>query len=328
MEFFVYYLKNRKKGIGVFFLFCMVFGAAFFLYHLPLGAVLYPAFVCGVLGLCSLGVDYYKAYHKHLRLKELKALPSSMIETLPKADSIIEADYQELLLGQKEEQTKLKNTMTMRYADMMDYYSAWAHQIKTPIASMRLHLQNEDSPLGRRVSEELVRIEQYVEMVMVFLRLDSDFTDYVIGEYDIDGILKQAVKKFSSQFIGKKLRLSYTPLNFKVTTDEKWLLFVIEQLLSNAVKYTPAEGCIFIEAKDEGALMIRDTGIGIDPQDLPRIFEKGYTGYNGRADKKASGIGLYLCRRICRNLGHEITAESRLDKGTCMKITFLPREAE
>ena len=143
--------------------------------------------------------------------------------------------------------------------------------------------------------------------------------------YDLDRIIKQAVRKYASQFIRKRITLEYEPFTCQVLTDEKWLLFVVEQVISNALKYTRS-GRVSITLEAPKTLCIRDTGIGIDPQDLPRIFEKGFTGYNGRNDKKASGIGLYLCRRICRNLKHGITVESRADEGTCVRI-YLDREA-
>ena len=210
---------------------------------------------------------------------------------------------------------------------MIDYYTVWAHQIKTPIAAMRLTLQNEDTPLTRKLTNDLYRIEQYVEMVLTFLRLNSDSTDYVFKEYNLDNIVKSAVKRFSSEFIGRKLRLIYDPLNTSVITDEKWLSFVIEQVLSNALKYTPS-GSITISLVGEKTLRIEDTGIGIAPLDLPRIFENGYTGINGRTDKKASGIGLYLCRRVCNNLGHTITANSTVDVGTAIDIDLTQTKLE
>ena len=207
------------------------------------------------------------------------------------------------------------------------YYTVWAHQIKTHIAAMRLSLQNEDTPLTRKLTNDLYHIEQYVEMVLTFLRLNSDSTDYVFKEYDLDNIVQSAVKKFSSEFIGRKLRLIYDPLNTSVITDEKWLSFVIEQVLSNALKYTPS-GSITISLVGEKTLRIEDTGIGIAPSDLPRIFENGYTGFNGRTDKTASGIGLYLCRRVCNNLGHTITANSTVDVGTAIDIDLTQTKLE
>ena len=167
--------------------------------------------------------------------------------------------------------------------------------------------------------EELQRIEQYVEMVLTYLRLDAGSTDYVIKEYSLDDIVRQAVRKYAAQFIRKKIRLVYEPLNVTVLTDEKWLLFVVEQLLSNALKYTRS-GSVSITLEQPKTLCITDTGIGIAPEDVPRIFEKGYTGYNGRQDKRSSGIGLYLCRRICHNLHHGISIRSAVGKGTAVLL--------
>lgn len=322
MRLFIAYLRQRRKGIFVFFLFCLIFGLAFRLYHLPVEAVFYPAAVSSLLGAIFLTVDFQKVYRKHHELLFLQKLPAEMLEDFPEETTMEDGDYQKIIFHLKEEQADLKNKMDSRYADMVNYYTIWAHQIKTPIASMRLTLQNEDSEFSRRIKEDLFRVEQYVEMVLTYVRLDSDSTDYVISEYDLDGIVKQAVKKFSSQFYRRKLHLEYEPLKVKVLTDEKWLSFVLEQILSNSLKYTPPEGTIAIRLEGAKTLCIWDTGIGIAPEDLPRIFEKGYTGYNGRSDKKASGIGLYLCRRILKNLGHELTVQSALDCGTVVRINL------
>ena len=260
-------------------------------------------------------------------MMELSELPSALMDDFPLPFSVEDADYQKIIGFLRKEQTQFENRMNTRFSDMVDYYTIWAHQIKTPIASMRLNLQNEDSELSRRVSEDLFRIEQYVEMVLCYLRLDSDATDYVICTYDLDGIVRQAVRRFAGQFIRRKIQLDYKPLNAQVLTDEKWLLFILEQVISNALKYTDS-GTVTIEMEAPQTLCIRDTGIGIAPEDLPRIFEKGYTGYNGRSDKKASGLGLYLCRRICKNLGHAITAESVIDQGTVIRIHLEHAELE
>ncbi len=328
MAFFTAYMRQRWKIIALFILFGGIFLAAFWLYDLPVAAVLYPAAVCMVLGLVCLILDIQKNSSKHRILQRLAGLPSSVMDDFPTAETLAEQDYQEIIRLLRGNQAELESQMSRRYTEMIDYYTLWAHQIKTPIASMRLTLQNEDSPLSRRVSDDLFRIEQYVEMVLMFLRLDSDATDYVIKEYDLDPIIRQAVRKFSAQFIHKKVRLRYGSVEEKVITDEKWLLFVIEQLLSNAVKYTPAGGTVTIDMEAPKTLCIRDTGIGIAPEDLPRVFDKGYTGYNGREDKRASGIGLYLCRRICNNLGHRITANSSLDSGTVIRIHLQQRKLE
>ena len=327
MHFFLNYLKKRRAQIIAFIVFFLVFLFAFALYDLPLGAVVYPALVCLCLGILAGAADFKKAKRKHEMLWEIAKLSAELIETLPDRVTQDDTDYQEIILHLKEEARHAEDRQNAKFADMVDYYTVWAHQIKTPIASMRLTLQNEDSPLARRISDDLFRIEQYVEMVLCYLRLDSDATDYVIQKYDLDKILTQAFRRFSGQFISKKLSLDYEPPEFTALTDEKWLLFVIEQILSNSVKYTPPGGVISVSVQ-QGILCIKDNGIGIAPEDLPRIFERGYTGFNGRTDKKASGLGLYLCRRICRNLNHRIWAESGKEGGTAVYIDLNSRKIE
>ena len=317
MKFSAIYFKQRKKGIIVFLLFCLVFLASFLLYHLPIGAVLYPALICAIIGIFLLILDYRKCLLKHKALKKIAALESSIITELVPVSTTDDFDYQQIIETILDDFKNIKTQMNKQYSDMVDYFTVWAHQIKTPIAAMHLNLKEDDFEL----LEELTRIEQYVQMVLCYLRLDSDYTDYVIASYNLDDIIKQAIKKLSSQFIRKKIKLNYSPLNITVVTDEKWLLFVIEQILSNALKYTPS-GTITICLEKPGLLCIKDTGIGIAPDDLPRIFDKGYTGYNGRSDKKASGIGLYLCKRILKNLGYTITANSSLESGTAIYINL------
>ncbi len=286
---------------------------------MEIGAVIYPAFLCSGVGLIMLVFDFFRVKRRHEMLESVHSISDAISNVFPEAKSIEDEDYQKIVRLIGEEHSQYRADTTRQYSEMIDYYTVWVHQIKTPIASMRLHLQNEDSAFSRKLYADLHRIEQYVEMVLAFLRLNSENTDYVFREYDLDKIIKQAVKKFSHDFIGRKLSLVYEPINTTVVTDEKWLSFVIEQVLSNALKYTQS-GSITISLDADKKLSIRDTGIGIAPEDLPRIFQNGYTGYNGRSDKSASGIGLYLCKRICSNLGHTISATSVINEGTTITI--------
>ncbi len=327
MKLFSQYLKQRRRVFIMGAMFCVIFAVSFFLYHLPIGAVIYPTLLCIAVGIVIMVFDFARVKREHEALKSIRSITDSIAGIFPKIDGIKDEDYQQIIRFISEEHGIYRTETNRKYSDMIDYYTVWVHQIKTPIASMRLHLQNEDSALSRTLASDLHRIEQYVEMVLTFLRLNSESTDYVIKEYDLDKIIKQAVRKFSSDFIGRKLSLVYEPVNTTVITDEKWLSFVIEQVLSNALKYTPA-GSITISLENEKTLRIHDTGIGIAPEDLPRVFENGYTGYNGRADKQASGIGLYLCKRICSNLGHTITAHSIVDVGTIIDIDLTRTKLE
>lgn len=321
LKLFLVYLKQHFKSIIIFILFSAVFAVTFALYGLPFKAVLYPAILCAVIGAVFIAVDYSRVLKRHRQLRRMRELAASLITSLPVPDGLIEEDYQTVIENLRSEVAGLEEAAAARYSEMTDYYTMWVHQIKTPISSMRLTLQNEDSVQARRLSSDLFRIEQYVEMVLAFLRLDSVSTDYVFKEHSLDDIIKQAVKKFAREFISRKLRLIYKPVNYSVVTDDKWLGFVLEQVLSNALKYT-REGGVSIYMEEKDILCIEDTGIGIAPEDLPRIFEKGYTGYNGRTDKRASGLGLYLCRRICKNLGAEIWASSHPGKGTVIHINL------
>ena len=312
------YLKQRRKWLLLLACCVLVFAVSFLLYHLPLAAVLYPSALCAALVLGWFLADYRKQREKKKRLTHLAALPDDLTERLEEAPGSLEEAYETIIRNLSQREQDFRREQQRQEADRADYYTTWVHQIKTPIASMYLSLENEDSPLSRSLGEELQRIEQYVQMVLTYQRLDSVDTDYVFRECPMDPLVKGALRKFAAQFIRKGIRLDYTPTQKSVVTDEKWLSFVVEQLLSNALKYTP-QGTVSIYLED-GSLCIRDTGIGIAPEDLPRIFERGYTGCNGRSDKKASGLGLYLCRRICNNLGHNLTAESTPGVGTLMKL--------
>lgn len=317
--FFRLYLRAQRRGMLFWGFCCLIFTVSFALYGLPLGAVLYPAALCAAAGGIILLLSLRKSRAVCQELSLMQHHPADLPDELPAAQSPQEQAYQTLLLALHADRQKLKSNMNARYHDMTEYYTVWAHQIKTPIAAIRLALQNEDTPLSRRLTGEVGRVEQYVQMALTYLRLGSDSSDYVIRSCALDDIVRPAVRRFAGEFIQRKIQLNYQMLNYTVITDEKWLGFVVEQVLSNALKYTP-QGSVSIYMDPEGVLCIRDTGIGIAPEDLPRVFEKGYTGYNGRSHRKASGLGLYLCREILTRLGHSVSAESQVDHGTTIRI--------
>ncbi len=310
------YLKSRINVIILMIVVEGVFASSYYLFDMPAVTVLYPLILSTSALIVAGVIDFVFTFNKHRKLTQNEISASS---------DPIEKDYQEIISKLKEEEEYSRQKANSDYNNMVEYYTVWAHQIKTPIASMRLQLQSEDSEVSRRLEGDLTRIEAYVEMVLTFLRLDSDSTDYVIKEINLDEVIRPAIRKFARDFISKKLTMDFEPTEAKVLTDEKWLAFVIEQVISNAVKYTNAGG-IKIGMIKQGILVIEDTGIGISAEDLPRIFENGYTGFNGREDKRASGIGLYLCKRVCDNLGYKISAESEQGKGTKIIIDFNKQE--
>ena len=312
------WLKARMGAIILFSGLILIFSAVVWLSGAAGILARYTALLCTALALAVALADLRRFALRHRHLSD--ALKSIFVsdEQLPPPGDLIEEDYARLIRVLGEEKNRAAGAMDLRRRETEDYFTLWAHQIKTPIAAMRLILQTRPENSAGELSQELFRVEQYVEMVLNYLRLDSDSTDFVFKTCDLDGIIRQCVRKYAKQFIRRKISLEYEGTALQVLTDEKWLCFVIEQLLSNALKYTNA-GHIRIFTREE-TLVIEDTGIGIAPEDLPRVFEKGYTGYNGRTDKKATGIGLYLCKRILQKLGHEISISSVVGQGTSVSI--------
>lgn len=316
------YLYYHRRTLAFFAVCSEIFAVSFALYHLPLLAVLYPVLLCALVGVVLLIWDFTKTKQAHRSLCRVQKITDEKVEHFPTPKTVLEEDYRTLLHRFRIEHETYLQQSEQRQTELVDYYTTWVHQIKTPTTSMRLHLQSEDSALSRQLATDLCHVEQYVDMVLTYLRLHGDSTDYVFREQDLDTIVKGVVRKLSQEFILRKLRLDYTPLCTTVVTDAKWLGFVIEQVLTNALKYTRTGSITIRLQQEEGRklLLIEDTGIGIAPEDLPRIFEPGFTGKTGRMNERATGIGLYLCRRICQNLGHGISATSEVDKGTCITI--------
>lgn len=347
------YIKKHGFIILVFAICSIIFAVVFSLYDLPVEAVVYAVELSAFAFIIIAFFRFFSFYKKHKELEHLKKVITVSLPKFPEANNKIEKDYQELLKILHDSKLSVIYEKDNSFSNMMDYYTLWVHQIKTPIAAMRLILQSNlqdsskfqseefelneellmtedkaitetiqrEKEINEELLEQLFRTEQYVEMVLQYLRMESDSSDLLIKRYSLDKIVKQAVKKYAKSFIRKKIKLNYDDLNIGVISDEKWLVFVIEQLLSNALKYTYSGSIsIYMDEDLPETLVIEDTGIGIQQEDLPRVFEKGFTGYNGRADKKSTGIGLFLCKKILKKLSHTISIESTLGRGTKVKI--------
>ncbi len=320
-RFFRYFYDYR----GVCIWMCLsgaVFAVVFAMYGITLEAVWYPLLISALFGAIMLAAGYARSRKRRRSMEQVlssETLFPDVTDILPGAGSLAEEDYQALIGKMENAYRAKKGEWDAARRDMADYYATWVHQIKAPIAVMKIILQQEDTPENRELSAELFRVEQYVEMALCYVRLGEGASDLVIQEYDLDQVIRKAVRKYAGQFIRRRIRLVYEGTDVRVLTDEKWLSFIIEQLLSNAVKYT-AEGSVTISVDKGKKLSVTDTGIGISPEDMPRIFEKGYTGYNGRLDKKSTGLGLYLCRKAADRLGHVLTAESEPGKGSRFTI--------
>lgn len=318
MKTFLAYISGYRRMVILASAYLLIFATVLYAAEVPAETVLYAGALCLAFTAVYALVGFYRYYKRFSALKRtLSELPETL-ESLPTPQNESERLYTQMLQKTYAEYERAALEHRRREADMRNYYTMWVHQIKTPISALRLLIQS-----GARSAElqnEIFRIEQYVEMALNYQRLFCGSSDLVITRRSLDSAVRTSIRKYSKQFIMKRLRLEYEPGDITVLTDEKWLCFVIEQVLSNSLKYTSA-GEIKICTVGR-TLMISDTGIGIAAEDLPRIFDCGYTGYNGREEKRSSGIGLYLCSEVCRRLGHGISITSEVGKGTCVSITF------
>ena len=323
MEILKSYLKKNIKVYILFVVFIFIFFIMFYLYNLPLEALIYTGGFCFLAAIVASFSDFVNYRESYKKLKFLEKNILNDLEDLPKSLDIRIDYYHKIIEKLYEELEKLTQENRQKNTDMVDYYSMWVHQIKTPIAAMNFLLDNEE--IDRKIlQQELFKIERYVEMVLTYIRLDSISSDYVITKINLDEVVKDSVKKYATIFINKKIKLNYVSHETMVISDKKWLSFAFEQILGNSVKYSNANGEITIETC-ENKLVIEDKGIGIKEEDLPRIFEKGFTGFNGRYEKKSSGLGLYLCKKTLDKLGHHIEISSKVGEGTRIEITF-PKE--
>ena len=337
------YLRDRYIILCLYVLIIAVFFgiAALYDYGQVLRNMLYAVELALFIGGVAALIDYRNYHVRCYALFLAGQKEEERIRDLPEAHSLPEALYRQLLVEEEEDKRKLLTRYDEKQKDMADYYTMWTHQIKTPIAALRLLLQGKEGmEMGQeesdrqRESEELFKIEQYAQMALYFARLDSPSSDFVFKDCDVREIVKQAVKKYTVLFLRSGLSFRMEEFEIRAVTDEKWLCFVVEQVFSNALKYTYQGGIAIYGADAQGNpeegkvsyLVIEDTGIGIRECDLPRIFERGFTGYNGRLDKKSTGIGLYLCERVMGRMGHTIRVKSELGRGTKVILGVVQEE--
>lgn len=343
MKLFLDYISKIKFYIILQLFPVMLAEIIFFLYQLSIEPMMvYVTVFWLITGICACLNGFYRYRKKVEQLELIAAAPDINLSQMDSPVGQDERFQQEIMQQLNQMRIDVENASQKSSEDMTDYYTMWAHQIKTPIFALRLLLQESTEENKEKLSE-LFKIEQYVEMVLGYLRTEDMSSDLKLSRCSLDRIIRDQIHKYAGIFVSKKLTLTYESISQDVLTDEKWLGFVIGQILSNALKYTRTGGIrIYLEKKlsldtddvsisirNDGCnkvenltLIIEDTGIGIRAEDIPRIFEKGYTGVNGRDDNRATGIGLYLSNKIMRKLGHRLYITSTEGKGTKVFLEF------
>ena len=343
MKNFKAYIREKVGWLAVILCMAAVMAATMLLNEIPLKEIGYGLLLLTFLTMVVIIVCFGRHRAGFQKLEQMKEDIAVAQEYMKTPEYMYEEQYQDCIRAIAQEKNRIQNEMMHRQQDMTEYYSMWVHQIKTPISALKLLMdedmntyldaESEDDAGIRNIrqkQQELFQIEQYVDMALQYTRLGAETNDFVIQKVFLDEVIKSSIHKYARQFIQKKLKLNYEPTDIMAVTDKKWLGLCIDQLLSNAVKYTKT-GSITIRTlriagddmqKNSVGIIIEDTGIGISAEDLPRICEKGYTGYNGHADSYSTGIGLYLCREILDRLGHKLLITSEQGKGTRVEIVI------
>lgn len=325
MRLFWEFAKSRRGWLVLAVLQLSLPPLVCWLYGLPMEPVQYTVLLMAVLFCLFAAVDFWRFSRRIRRLTEKKTQFFCRPDGLEEARNLDERLFWEILWQAERLYREEQQRAAREKADTALYYSLWSHQAKTPLAAIDLLIQ-EKTPDKGLLEQQLFHARQYVDMALQFQRLSASSTDLVLCRCRLRDIVSQAVKEVSVLFIYKRLRLDLGDLSETVLTDAKWLRFALVQLLSNAVKYTPSGG-VFIWS-GQGKLYVRDTGVGISQEDLPRIFEWGYTGGNGHGQSRSTGVGLNLCKRALHMLGHSIAVQSAPGGGTTVTIDLSRQELE
>lgn len=316
------------RTMGILLLFFPIIS---FLFNLPNDLIFYLSTVFFAIALLSVLFDMYAYVQKKKWIdRSLQALAYGEKLSFQVCSNFTEVEkqlWQHLLMLQDKEK-KLQLKQQKEHKELMDYYTLWVHQIKTSIAATDLLIQAMPSIDERPLLEqELVKIRMYTDFVLHYLRMETFHQDLLIKEISIQQMVHNAVKKFASFFIYKRISLHLGDLDYKVITDEKWFGVILEQLLSNAIKYNkePGEISIYME---QDTLCIADKGIGITSSDQQRIFERGYSGFNGRMNYHSSGLGLYLSKEIANKLNLGLDVQSSVGEGSIFCIHLAQEQVD
>ncbi len=314
------YLRSKILFFIIIVFFTLIFATLSLIFSLPGELLSYTLLLTFAAAFIGLAIEFFFYCKKTDKIESAyEAIPHNA-DALPVSTGGIDEMYEKCIKKFCVSYGSIATEYEKKKTEIEDYFTLWTHQIKTPLTALKAHLetgQSQGVEIDSVITRELLKIEQYADMALQYIRINSIQTDFVFCKFDIFPLVKHSIKKFAPLFIASKNTVSIPEFSSMVLSDEKWLSFVIDQIISNAVKYTRnGKISVYMDDNKEDVLVIEDTGIGILPEDIQRLGEKGFTGYNGRLDKKASGLGLYLCKSILTMLGHTLYFASQSGKGT------------
>jgi signal transduction histidine kinase len=321
-----------KEKLPVLFINIIIFAFIIFLFYLYNVNLILILLIC-VLWLMPIitfiASDFLKKrkYYTNI-LSQLNALDKKyLITELTQEPSFLEG---KILYHVLKDTNKCmhENINSYKYLqqEYREYIETWVHEVKTPISSSKLVVENNKNEITLSILEELVKIEEFIEQALYYSRSNTTEEDYIVREFDLKTIINDVIKKNSKYFIQKRISLEMDDFNDTLFSDIKWVHFILNQIIINALNYSKSDNpMIKICAKKNDnniTLYIEDNGVGISEKDLPMVFNKGFTGNNGRVNKRSTGMGLYLCKKLCGKLGLAIEITSVINMGTTVKVIF------
>ena len=322
----------KEKAITILLLLFGIITIEIFLmaYNVGMFIKIYIPLIIMGLYMISIIIEYFKRkkFYDNL-LKMLEELDEKyLITEIIKTPNFLEGQIFKNSLEQIDK-SMLENVNKYKYMteDYKEYIELWIHEIKIPIATSKMVIENNKNAITKSIDEELDKVENYIEQALFYARSNTVEKDYYIRKVFLKEIINESIKKNKSSLIQEKISIDIHDLDIEVNTDNKWIVFILNQIIQNSIKYRKKENSVIEiyanQGKENVILYIKDNGIGIKQGEITRVFEKGFTGTNGRlSNKKSTGIGLYLCKKLCNKLGIGIELNSVQNEGTEVKLVF------
>lgn len=278
----------------------------------------------------NIGIDYFRKYKFYQSLSNtLDVLDKKylILEMINKPNFYEGEIFYQTLYDINKSMIENVKEYNLSIIDFKEYVEMWIHEVKIPISSLTLLIHNNQEKIDKRYVEQIRKLDNYIDQILYYVRSENAEKDYIIKEKSLQEIIKNVVLKNKDDLLASKVKLDVNVNNIKVLTDAKWLEFILNQIINNSIKYkrNNVESYIKIIAKEDKEktyLSIYDNGIGIPKKDIPRVFEKSFTGENGRITAKSTGMGLYIVKKLCDKLGHKINIESKKNEYTKITIIF------